>query len=307
MKYSDVEKKLDMQFGISLEFRHDLLPLISRDMESIPLSLSYTEKSSYLDLFIRADEERRLSGIISSFKPAIKGEYLIVRIPGEQVQRAIEPLTGLLDIKSSVPAEIYIMNDRLYSFSRFHSSEIDQVSSILGKAVMAGMKARLEFLGPSIGGVKTIDRVDRRIKLSAITFEFNRTYETKEELLQEHIGEVHIELLTSEKYRAILYPEEPSKWGKVAEPVSSGDGIFTVRGSIKVLQDLYARCNAGRIPVAAAISKGNTQTLRVSHFIPLLFRDDFIRILFDVSRSNADSQVRLIEVRDYSSKIWENM
>ena len=307
MLYRDIEKKLDMQVGISVEFQHDLVPLIINEVDVVPVAVHYSDRSSNIDLFFRSDEISRIAGMISTFKPIMHGDYLIVRIPEHNISGSIKLLREFLTIKSSVPGGLYLRGGRLFSYTRFHHSELDEVSALLATSLKPGSKMRIEYLGPTPGGIQIVERINSRIPISIIAFEFTRNFEKREELLQDHIGEVHIELLTSDKYRMLLYPREPSKWGKATDAISIQDGIFTAAGSIRLLQELYEKCNEKHIPLAASISNGEGARIKLYQFIPTVFKDEFIELLFEVSGNHSDMELRLSEARRYNTDVWGNV
>lgn len=304
-RYSDVEKKLDMLFGISVEFHHRLLSILQKGDSIIPVAMHHTDLLTQMDVFVNEEDVGKNRGLLATYRPRASGEYLVLRMQGQEIIGISEPSRSLLRVFSSVPGELYIRGNRLYSFARFHHSELMKISDITSGRAVAGSHPRVEFLGMSPGGSKILDRVNSRIKLTAVSFDFAREFDSLNETTLPHIGEVNIELLTSEKYRVVLHPETPTEWGKHCTTISKEEGIFALAGTIRMLKDLYVSCNEMHIPIVASISKQRVGRILVTEFIPSAFKDDFVETLFEVSAKYPDLDIFLAHVSEYGKSTWD--
>ncbi len=294
-----------MRLGFSVEFKHKLLPLIQKDIALIPATMNHIENSSHIDLFIRATDDTRIGGIISTFNPIKRGGYYIVRVADSEFPEMNSFSMKLLSLPSSVPGELYVTGDRLFSSIRFHHSDLEKVSGIAGAIIDSGEKARLEDLGPSFGGINTLDSVNSRIPLTMISFTFLRIDQLPEGLYKDHYGEVNIELIAGGKYRVTVYPIKQESKNDNQNVVSAEDGIYSYLGTGKFQQELFIKSGERRIPVAATISKVKDGSITFNQFIPKAFKDEQLSVLFETARNHPSVNFRLTTVRDYDSTIWE--
>lgn len=303
--FKDVEKKLDMTLGMSLPFKHDILTLIGKDVETMPASMYRADGSSYVDLLVRSGDVLRMMGILVRFKPIRVGDYLIIRLSGEEII-GISQLAGrIMDFPSAIPGQLYVKGERIYFWVRFHHSDLPAISSFLQEITASGNDARLEDLGPSAGGINDLDEINSRIRLSVISFEYRRKYDFPKEQMFEHYGEINSKLLESDKYRVVMYPAEASMWKDYKDVISREDGIYVTHGRGPLLTDIFRKLNDLRIPTAATMGLTSGLMLRIFQFTPLAFVDESLKVIFESARSYPDIDFRLIAVRNYSRSIWD--
>lgn len=305
MIYREVERRLDMRMGFSIEFRHKLILMIQKEIGTIPATMHHMDHSSHIDLFIRAPEDARIAGIISSFDLVRRGEYYIVQTPDYEFPELQAISRKLLSLSSSVPGEFYMMGDRLYNSIRFHHSDLQQVSKIAGEIINSAGGARLEDLGPSLGGIRTLDNINARIPLTLISFKFSRGDGIPKELLLDHYGEANIEMMSSGKYKVNIYPAEPVKWQGYPDVISAEEGIYTYMGVGEFQRDLFTKAGERRMPMASVISKVTGGEIFLNQFLPAAFKDEHLEILLDTARRHPSANFRLTAIRKYDSSIWD--
>lgn len=305
MLYRDIDRKLDMQFGISIEFKHKLVSLLLKEMETIPAYLHHSERASYMDLFVHAKEVNRILGAIAPFRPTRHGNFLIIRLQGPELLGITEPSRWLLEVASSLPGDAYVHGNRFYSLVRFHHNDLEKVSKIISDSLSVHRKARLEILGRSPGGVKILESINERIKLSAVAFEFDMTPYITEVLKQPHIEEVNIQLVTTDKYRVVLYPEDSFSLGEKTVTVSKESGVYATVGTIKPIKELYVACDEMQIPLAASIARCDGKKMRLTEFIPEAFKDRFIETLFEITAKYPELNLTLSQMSDLDDDLWD--
>lgn len=305
MLYRDVDKKLDMQFEISIDFKVPLVSILEKELPVIPAFLHHTDNYSYLDLFVHKPEASRFPGLMKKYKPSTHGDYYVVRLRDSSIESITELSKRLLAAYSYMPGELFTVGDKLHALARFHHSEQTIITNALSDSLRSNLTVNIDHMGSSPGGTDTLSAIDKRFKLSMVSFEFTASQGQKTTLFQDDYAEMNIEVLTSEKYRLVLYPDNPYALKRKVFVISRKEGVFATGGTINLLKDLYVASDEMLIPVAASISRRKGGKLRIYEFIPTVFKDDFIENILEVSARYPDLDPILTHVSDFSSDVFE--
>lgn len=88
MIYRNIEDRLNNRLVISMEQPIPLLPVVSREMETIPLDFQVTDRGSFIDLFICGLPAEKLQELLYQYRPTSTGGCMVVRIRAEEMDTA---------------------------------------------------------------------------------------------------------------------------------------------------------------------------------------------------------------------------
>ena len=281
---------MDTRMTLSVEQQHPIIPLLEKEVDTIPIDFHVGSGESYIDLFICAEAGVKLSGILAPFRPEKRGDCLVVRIGAEEMKTAAAIIEELILVPSAIRGGLYLKGNSIFADYRFHSSSCTEITGI-GRSI-TGMKnrTRISDLGPANGGISMLDSIDSRIHLGVVSYEADILEETG--LPQDRDSYVEYNFYRQEEkgFRAVVYDV-------------TGFSIRYIRSEF--LDDVQRFSLERRIPKAAILARTLEGRYRSSTFIPLSMMDDQLSVLYSASERHPDAKFRLVAVRSYDRSVWD--
>lgn len=303
MLYSDVEKKLDMQFTISLKQDHPIIPLLEREIESVPLDSSSSETEAFIDLFIDGRYQKHLEGALSKYEAKKMGDFMVVRIASVEMSSEFELSNEISNIPSSVRGSFYLKGDRVFVEYRFASSDLERMSAIGKKIVRMRNGITISDFGPSRGGIRLLDSIQKRTPLAIVSFEADILKKMGLPSETEYFIEYNNYRLENEGLKSIIYNKVDADTWIPGEP--AGEGIRITHLTNPMLADVWKSCTVRRMPRAAILAKPFRGKYRAYIFVPLSMMDEQVAILYESADKFPDVEMKLVAAREYNQDAWE--
>ena len=281
---------MDTGLTIYMEQRHPLLPLLLKEMDTIPLDFHVSGGEGFIDLFMCGRVAERITGLASSLHPERRGDCLILSIPAEEMKTATGIMDEISDVGSQVRTGLYLKGSGVYIDYRVHSSVADDITRIVGRIIGMGNRIRVSDLGPSLGGIAAIDSVDSRIHLGVVSYEADILDETGLPGDRDFYIEYNFNRQEEKGFRALVYDAE-------------GFSVRYLRS--KFLDEVQRLSIEKRIPKAAILARTLNGRYRSSTLVPFSMMDDQLSVLYSASEKHPDAKFRLVAVRSYDRSVWE--
>ncbi|MCL5438351.1 MAG: hypothetical protein M1148_04045 [Candidatus Thermoplasmatota archaeon] len=280
---------MDTGLTISMEQKHPVLPLLLKEVDTIPLDFHVSGGEGFIDLFMCGRVAEKITGLVEGFHPERRGDCLILSIPAEEMKTATSIMDEISEVSSQVRTGLYLRGSGVYIDYRVHSSAADNVTRIVGRIIGMGNRIRVSDLGPSPGGIAAIDSVDSRIHLGVVSYEADILEETGLPLDRDFYMEYNFNRQEEKGFRALAY---------------DGDGFSVRHLRSRFLDDVHRLSLERRIPKAAILARTLEGRYMSSTFVPFSMMDDQLSILYSASEKHPDAKFRLVAVRSYDRSVW---
>ena len=281
---------MDTGLTISMEQKHPVIPLLLKEMDTIPLDFHVSGEGGFIDLFMCGRVVEKITGLAGGLHPERRGDCLILSIPAEEMKTATAIMDEISEIGPQVRTGLYLKGSGVYIDYRVHSSAADDVTRIVRRIIGMGNRIRVSDLGPSPGGITAIDSVDSRIHLGVVSYEADILDETG--LLRD--TDCYIEYNFSRReengFRAVVYQGNEFSVGYIRSPF---------------LDDVQRLSGERRIPKAAILARTMNGRYRSSTFVPFSMMDDQLSVLYSASEKHPEAKFRLVAVRSYDRSVWD--
>lgn len=290
MLYRDVERRLDMQLTLSMEQQHPIFPMLEREMDTIPLDSHGSADRAYIDLFICGKAALKLEGVLLRFSPSKMGDCSVVRIRAEEMGSAFAIMDEIGRIDLAVRGGLYLNGGKIYADYRFASSARPAITAV-GKSILNQRNSiRISDMGPSSGGISTLDRTDSRIPLGVVSYEVDLLKEMSLLGGEDQVIEYNFSRMEDSGFRCILYD------GKT-------QSVVHIKSSF--LEDVQKLSVERKIPKAAILARPVDGRYRSFTFLPYSMVDDQVSVLYEAAEKHTDLDFRLNAIRRYSREVWE--
>ena len=145
-------------------------------------------------------------------------------------------------------------------------------------------------MGPSSGGISTLDRIDSRIPLGVVSYEVDILKEIGLPGGDDQVIEYNFSRMEESGFRCVLYD---GKTQSVAHIKSS------------FLEDVQKLSVERKIPKAAILARPVDGRYRSFTFLPYSMVDDQVSVLYEAAERHPDLDFRLNAIRRYSREVWE--
>jgi len=290
MLYRDIEKRLDTHLAISMEQQHPILPLVERGLDTIPLDLHRQGEESFINLFVCGDSAERLKGILVQFKPAARGDCIIVSIRATEMGQVSDVMNQIDRAQPSVLGSLYLKERKIYADYRVLSSVLQTLTEVERRILELKNRIRIADLGPGMGGINMIDEVDSRIHLGIVSYEADIMKDFSVPMQNDCLIEYNFSHMEDRGFRAIIYNGE-------GQDVAYLDSPF--------LREVQGLSVERRIPKAAIIARPVNGRYRSFTFLPYSMIDDQVSMLYRAADKFPDSGFSLLAIRSYSSEVWD--
>lgn len=290
MLYRDVERRLDTRLTISMDQQHPVLPLIERDVETIPLDFHMDGGEPFIDMYVCGDHGERLKGTLVQFSPVTMGGCIIISIGAREMGAGYSIMDQIAEIPLSIRGSLYLRARKIYADYRLGSPFMPQVTAVERRILGMGNRIRIADLGPGDGGIAMINGVDSRIHLGIVSYEVDILHDFSVPVQDGWLIEYNFSHEDERGFRAIVYRED-------GQQVAYLDSPF--------LREVQRISVERKIPKAAIIAKPVNGKYRSFTFLPYSMVDDQVSMLFDVASKFPEADFRLSSIRSYDSNAWD--
>lgn len=304
MIYRDIDRKIGYMFTISMVQSHPLIPLIVKEFNEVSLHFDWTGGEAYIDLFIEGEKASHLESIANAYDHVMRGNLLTVKLKSRELGVVSDIMDKILDIRTVIPASLYLKESKIRAEYRFHASELDRVTALVGEILSTKTGIEIMTLGPDQGGIHALERINRRIPLSFVSFETDMPADIGTSGVGEAFFEVNYAHSDRGMLRTIAMPQSsnvPETW----RPISRESGLYLAEVASPFVNQVRNDANEAHIPRAATIMKLNGDRLRAFAFLPRSLLQEYLELLYVASRKVPDSYFRLSSVGDLSPEIWD--
>lgn len=273
-----------------MEQKHPIIPLLLKEMETIPLDFHVIGSEGFIDLFMCGSAAGKIIGLAGEFNPENRGDCLILSIPAEEMKTATMVMDEISEIGSQVRTGLYLKGSGVYIDYRMHSSAAEDITRIVRRIIGMGNRIRVSDLGPSSGGIAAMDSVDSRIHLGVVSYEADILSETGLTRGSDYYIEYNFRRQEERGFRALVYDDE-------------GFSIRYVKSAF--LEEVQRLSIEKRIPKAAILSRTLNGKYRSSTLVPFSMMDDQLSVLYSASEKHPEAKFRLVAVRSYDSSVWD--
>jgi len=290
MRYSDVEKRLDMKLTLTMEQQHPILPLLEREIDTIPLDSQNTGNEAFVDLFICGSAAQKLEGVLSKFQPDIMGGCLVIRMKAEELGTASSILGQLGEIPLCARGSLYLMDRKIFADYRIASSDISSITEIEKRIISMNNRVRISDFGPGAGGIATIDAVNSRIPLGIVSYEADIMSDFGDALEGDCFIEYNFNQVDAKGFRAIVYNAEGQKTTYLDSPF---------------LREVQRLSVDRKIPKAAIFARPENGKYRSFTFLPHSMVDNQVSMLYEATAKFTEAKFKLRAIRSYNSEAWQ--
>jgi hypothetical protein len=305
MLYLEVESKLDMRVSISVEHKHPLLSVISRDYQYIPLHIDTFGGRSSIDLFLESGGSRQLENIAANYKVLRMDDVTIVRLDVEEIQGISAVVRNLLSLDSVCPSGLFLERGIINADFRFHHSDLPKVSEIIAKALSNENNVKLTDLGKGKGAIATLKQMNDRVRLSVVSYEVGWNSGLGTGIPDNFIFDAKSLSFEGKEIEAIVLYGNSSKERKFGRAVSIEDGVYTTKIDSDFVKDVWTACNEKHIPRGAVIAKPSKGKIQIHTFLPSSLVNQYIEVLFKATKDRGRNDVVLTGSHAYDDSVWE--
>ena len=303
MLYKDVDKRLDMAFSISTEIKNSILPLIEKDYGRLPVYVHVVNGKIYMDIYLVINRNEKFGTRTSIYQSIIREPYQIIRMEMNEIPGSSLLAEDLFRVPSLIISHLYIENGRMYGRIRFHHSDLHEVNKIISK-LTESQNSRLEDLGPSRGGIWELNRLNRFLPLSVLSYDQDLPDEWKFTSGMETFTELKPQKSVDKSFQLIFYGGNgvSSIPGKI---ISDDPSISLVTGTSDIADQLWHESNLNFVSRIAILAKQFEGVARTVIILPTILAGDQLAILSRIGKNYENTNFRITAFRTYSEEVWE--
>ncbi len=304
MLYRDIQGKLDMQFVVSIEQNHPIIPALEKEFEIIPLNTHRLINDESIDLVVPAVDKGNTANMIKSMNPSRLGDFFIIRIPAEEMSVLSDISRKVLRVSSVLPGGLYLQGGKIFTSFRFHSADLKTISVIMEDIIQMKNKMNVRYLGPGNGGIALLEEINRRIKLGVISYEYVTKIPEESDISSDSLMELNYVSAEKDGRKAIVYCD-PSNSRKISgTAIYAQDGIYTRKVNHPLDESILALSSEKKISRAAFIQRYLGDRLRTSLIIPRSFMQEQLSVILDVARKKDMEGFQFVAVSEYNHDVW---
>lgn len=303
MLYRDIEKKLDMQITLSIMQDHPVIPMLAREVDSVPLDSYRSGNEAFIDLFIGGEPEKHLEGTLSAFEPKRIGEFMVVRIASREMATALDLNDEIATIPSTVRGGFYLKGNKIFAEYRFHSSDLAAMTRIGRKITQMKNDIRIHDFGPSRGGIALMESIAARTPLGVVSFEADILKQMGLSTESDYFIEYNNHILESSGLKAIIYNGIEADFSIPGE--SPAGRVNVTRLTNPMLIEIWKSAASRRVPRASVMAKPVQGKYRALIFVPYSMMNEHLSILYDAAEKYPEAGMELVAAREYGQDVWE--
>jgi hypothetical protein len=166
----EIDKRLDTYLILRVRQESEFFNATADLDLKLPAFIYDRDGETWLSTYFPKNSKvARVNLLLNKFKASERQESFVVdsKIANEKELSIIDKL---VEIPSLIINGSDIKGGFLNIYARFHSSQIERVSKLLSKYTSGSKNVRIEWLGPSPGITKLMDKINQEYPLSVVTY-----------------------------------------------------------------------------------------------------------------------------------------
>jgi hypothetical protein len=309
VRISDIDKKLDMRLVLKVRQNTELFNTTANLDIKFPTYIYGVDGTTWISTYVpKGLGGNNIRLLLSKFKAVEKENSYIIDSRINNV-KDLAIIQKLMDLSSFVINRADMSKGFLNLYSRFHSSQLDDVSELLAQYTADTENARVEWLGPSPGIMKVMDHINSEYPVSLITYEFS--LDKDDDLLTALSDEPGImaEFKNNEhkdgSLSVIIYSEHIITNNiQGLTPISIDDHIYKINIKNSFLSVLRDEANNAHIMRLRYFVKMCDGKIQLNVFLPTSNAYEFSSILYEFARKK-DHTLLIKYLLPYTPAVWE--
>ncbi len=307
IKISDVDVRLDFMITLAIRPRAQWFKIAESLKDEFPARLFEESEKKVLQIYLpKHSISQKDASIIKSMPKGVEKNEYYTQAFVVQDTHAYNVLYALLDIRSMIIAQTFVLRGELYFSFRFHNSVMRQVNVALGKILENG-RFRLIYLGMSPGILSLIDNANRNTPLSVIRIMMPITGFTN---LPEGIGSIEflaegeIRRIDAAGTKVIIYTDKeiPS-----LTSISKEDKIYESIISEPFNLKLAEMAHQARIPLMGLFGTFKDGNIEITMLLPTSETDEYLQLFQALKSSMNMEDVILVMCAPVNKGVLETM
>ncbi len=307
MLVRDIDRKLDMRLVLRVKQNTEFFSAIADMRTKLPVFIYGKNDESWMSTYFPKDSRNsKIDLLLSRFRAVEKDDSFVVDTRINNV-KDLAVINKLIHLPSFIVNRSDMSGGFINLYARFHSSQIDHVSSLLAEYTSDGMNARVDWLGPSPGITSIMDLINSEYPISVITYDLpmNGDEESIRSILS---GDIMVEASNSLAkdgiFSTVLYSGNPIH-GNVdgISPISPEDGIYSMEMRNSLFTLVRDEANEQHIMRIRFFVKPLGDRLQVSVFLPSGSIYEYYSIIFEMERKT-DNKVTIRYLLPYTHDVW---
>lgn len=309
MLIKDIDKRLDMRLILRLRQNTDLFRATAEVEKPLPVFIFDEGGKVFMNTYFPKSEKiKNLDLMVRKFE-AVEMEGSFVTTTRINNVKDLAVIRKLLDLPSVILNRSDMSRGFLNLYIRFHSSQLEKISSLLSEYTSDRENSRIEWLGPSPGICGIMDIINAQYPISVVTYELDVTGDAG--LLGlivdlDVLAEVQGPSTDDGKFRSILYADKTRKQPlpEGLTEISADDDLYTFTLSNRFLEMVRDKSNSSHIVRMRFFVKPQEGKLQVTVFLPSSQVYEYYSILYGVARAE-NNKVVVRHLLPYSQEVWD--
>lgn len=307
MLLKDIDKRLDMEIVLRIKENIELLSELAEMKMKFPAFIYSKDDETWMTAYIPKSLKGQKFEILVKRHNAVEHEESYVIDTKINNVKILEIINKIETLASCLINRSDISRGFLNIYIRFHSSQIDEVSALVSEYASDVENFRFDWLGPSMGIMSIIERINSDYPVSLITFQIPASNEEKY-LIRQLSGDAIAETTSisgkSHGFSLLLYAS--SDMNKVLNgslPLSHDSGIYSFNMTNPFFISVKEAANERHVARIMFFLKPLQERLEVSVFLPRSSVYDYYSILFATAREQGN-KVTVKYILPFTQDIW---
>ena len=307
MLVRDIDMGLDMRMILKLRQNTELFNALSELKTKLPVYIYGKGPEAWMTTYFSKNMKiQKIDVLLRRFNAIeLEDSYAIDSRINNVNDLAI--INKLAELPSFIINRSDISGGFLNIYTRFHSSQMDEVSSILSEYTSDTENSRVDWLGPSPGITSLMALINSEYPISLITYQipFEKEGDIFGELKSESlIAEVKNMNSRNGAFRAVLYSEKPlNENTKGLFPISKDKKIHMVEMENTFYSLVREAANNAHIMRVRFFIKPFGDRLETSVFVPTENVYEYYSILFDIARKHGN-KITVKHILPFTQEVW---
>ena len=309
MLIRDIDKKLDMRLVLKVRQSTELFHATSELGLKLPSYVYGVDGTAWISTYFPKNiKGNSVNLLLNKFNAVEKEDAYVVDSRINNV-KDLAVVNKLMDLPSFVINRADISRGFLNIYSRFHSSDLENVSDLLAEYTSDLENSRVEWMGPSPGIMRTMDLINSEYPVSLVTYEFRLDIDDRDIAALAKDPGIIAELKNSEsrdgKLKLVVYSENPEPLDMSGmRPISTHEGIYDLSFSSAFVSSVRDAANREHIMRLRYFIKPFDGKMRVSVFLPSASMYEYNSILYEMARKK-DHNVAIRYLLPYTQDLWD--
>ncbi len=292
--YAGVEKVLDKEVLVELDLgSNTLFDIFYKAIGRFPVNISSIGEP-VIDAIIPEDSPKKIENLVERYGAYRVGRSFVVRHRiGADLFKHISKLRG--EIKSLIGYGSFFDAGRVKLYVRFHSSELDKFTRILGRIMESEELSKvltMVYLRDSLGALSILDELNRVSKLYVVTYRIDRVLSSHQSYGVGSRFEMPLSIREQNNtFKTIVY--------RKAEGSKTGYEYSVEYVNDPFLNNIAGELDRSNILRIVAFGRVNSDNITISTFLLESQVDSFLRSLYSVVKNTHTEGIILTGVYPY--------